>query len=159
MAIDLYNDKWKDKLKLIQAWCRDGLTNEQVAHNIGITRQCLYNWCKKYPELEEAMKKGKEVVDVEVENALLKKALGYKYDEVTRERVDGEIIITKVVTKEVQGDTTAQIFWLKNRQPDKWRDRKNIEADVKNENKNIDLSNLTDEQIDKIIRAETKREE
>ena len=60
-----------------------------------------------------------EVVDYQVENALLKRALGYQYDEITYE--DGEKI--KRVTKQVAPDTTAQIFWLKNRRPSKWKDK------------------------------------
>ena len=90
---------------------------------------------KAYPEIAEALKRGKEVVDILVENALLKRALGYRYDEITREiamSADGEangLAVTKVVTKEVQPDVTAQIFWLKNRKPDKWRDRPEQERD------------------------------
>jgi hypothetical protein len=106
-------------LLLIEGWARDGLTDEQIAHNMGITRKTLYEWKTKYSDISDTLKKGKEVVDRLVENALFKRALGYRYDEVTRE--GGEI--TKVVTKEVQPDTTAQIFWLKNRKPDQWRDK------------------------------------
>lgn len=101
------------------------MTNEQIAKNIGVNPDTLYTWVKKYPEISEALKKGKEVIDRQVENALLKRALGYRYEEVTREMVEdgsGRLVVTKVVTKEVQPDTTAQIFWLKNRKPDQWRD-------------------------------------
>lgn len=91
-------------LTLLEGWARDGLTDEQIAHNAGITAVTLYDWKKKYPKISETLKKGKEVVDFEVENALLQKALN--------------------------GDTTAQIFWLKNRRPDKWRDKPNISVDL-----------------------------
>lgn len=160
MATNRYLDEWQYKLDLITAWCRDGLTNEQISKNIGITRTTLQDWLRKYPELKTAMKKGKEVVDIEVENALLKRALGYKYVEETTERVFNkqtesyELVVTKKVVKEVQPDTTAQIWWLKNRKPETWKDRKQIEADVKNENKNFDMSNLTDEQLEKILKSE-----
>lgn len=87
----------EDGLTLLEGWARDGLTDEQIAHNIGITAKTLYEWKNKHGKICEALKKGKEVVDYQVENALLNKAL--------------------------DGDTTAQIFWLKNRRPDKWRDR------------------------------------
>lgn len=86
-----------DGLLLLEGWARDGLTDEQIAHNMGITSKTLYVWKNEYSDICEALKKGKEVVDYQVENALLNKALG--------------------------GDTTAQIFWLKNRRPDKWRDK------------------------------------
>lgn len=117
----------------LEAWARDGLIDEQIAENIGINPATLYDWKKKYPEISEALKKGKEVVDIEVENALLKRALGYTYDEVTQELCknvengEAELRITKKVTKEVLPDTTAQIFWLKNRRPDRWRDKQDIE--------------------------------
>lgn len=95
---------------------------------MSITEQTLNVWKKKFSSLSESLKKGKEVIDRQVENALLKRALGYQYDEVTRELSENpstgemELTVTKIVTKEVQPDTTAQIFWLKNRKPDVWRD-------------------------------------
>ncbi|BAK99000.1 putative transposase [Oscillibacter valericigenes Sjm18-20] len=123
--------KWlePDGLLLLEGWARDGLTDEQIAANCGITASTLYAWKDKYSEISEALKRGKEVVDIQVENALLKRALGYRYDEVTREKVKDPVTgfsclsTTKKVTKEVLPDITAQIFWLKNRRPDKWRDK------------------------------------
>ena len=107
----------------IEGWARDGLTNEQIAGNMGISRETLNQWSKKYPDISDALKKGKEVVDRQVENALLKRALGYEYDEITMEYGKE----TKRVTKQVVPDVTAQIFWLKNRKPDQWRDKRDIE--------------------------------
>ena len=113
----------------IEGWARDGLINEQIAQNIGITATTLYEWKNKFPELSEALKRGKDVIDRQVENSLLKRALGYEYTETTREAVKDpesgniEMRVTKEVTKTVIPDTTAQIFWLKNRKPDKWRDK------------------------------------
>lgn len=109
----------EDGLIKIQGWARDGLIDEQIAHNMGITTKTLYEWKNKYGEISEALKKGKEVIDRQVENALLKRALGYTYDETTYEYG----VETKRVTKEVAPDTTAQIFWLKNRKPAEWRDK------------------------------------
>lgn len=86
-----------DGLTLLEGWARDGLTDEQIAKNCGCNAATLYDWKKRYPEISKALKKGKEVVDYEVENALLQSAR--------------------------DGNTTAQIFWLKNRRPDKWRDK------------------------------------
>lgn len=111
----------------IEGWARDGLTDEQIAANMGIRRETLIDWKKKYPNIYNTLKKGKEVIDRQVENALLKRALGYKYDEVTQENIKGELVVTKVVTKEVQPNVTAQIFWLKNRKPEEWRDKKEID--------------------------------
>lgn len=91
----------EEGLLLLEGWARDGLTDEQIAHNIGISISTLNNWKNKYVEILESLKKGKEVVDYAVENALLKNAL--------------------------KGDTTAQIYWLKNRRPVKWRDKPGYE--------------------------------
>lgn len=109
----------------IQGWARDGLTDEQIAHNMGIAYSTLRVWKDKYQTLSATLKKGKEVVDLEVENALLKRALGYTYEEKHVE--NGQV--KKIITKEVVPDTTAQIFWLKNRKPKYWRDRVELHED------------------------------
>lgn len=70
-----------DGLLLLEGWARDGLTDEQLAGKMGINPATLYDWKNKYPKISEALKKGKEVVDIQVENALLKRALGYDYQE------------------------------------------------------------------------------
>ena len=107
----------------IEGWARDGLIDEQIAQNIGIRAGTLYEWKKRFSEISEALKRGKEVVDRQVENALLKRALGYEYEEV-KEKFEGGVLTERTVTKkEVAADTTAQIFWLKNRKPDTWRDK------------------------------------
>ena len=138
MAKSKYDSHVKDNLVLVTSWARDGLTDLQIAHNLGISEDTFYTYKNKYTEFSEALKKGKEVIDFEVENALLKRALGYKYDEITKELVDGVMVETKRVTKEVQPDTTAQIFWLKNRKPKEWRDKKDVEmsGELKTESEN-----------------------
>lgn len=127
MAKSKYDEYIKPKLILIEGWARDGLTIEQICHNLDISKTTFYKYMEEHSELSERLKKGKEVIDIEVENALLKRALGYKYTEVTKEPIGGKMQVTKEVTKEVQPDTTAQIFWLKNRKPADWRDKKDIE--------------------------------
>ena len=122
-------DKWleKDNLILLEAWARDGLTDEQISKNMGIRRSTLYDWKKKHLAISDALKKGKEVVDIEVENALYKRAVGFtiKEEEVIIEEVDGRPRQRKKITrKEVPPDVTAQIFWLKNRKPEQWRDKR-----------------------------------
>lgn len=108
-------------LALLEDWARNGLTDEQIAHNIGINPDTLYVWKSKYPEISESLKKGKEVVDAQVENALLRRALGYEYTEkrVEVSEKNGKKIVQTV--KHIPGDTTAQIFWLRNRRRDRWR--------------------------------------
>ncbi len=225
-------------LILLEGWARDGLTDEQIAHNIGIASSTLYDWKKRYSEISESLKRGKAVIDRQVENALLKRALGFSYKEITKERIidnrqgkrrkaedqlteqewklavkyfngrcaycgkhlskptkdhvkplnDGGIttrenvipccmkcnsskkdnemlswyqrqpfyskerlqkiydyidfveslddqpeeslVVTKEVIKEVVPDVTAQIYWLKNRKPNVWRDKREAEDNV-----------------------------
>jgi DNA-binding XRE family transcriptional regulator len=131
--------KWltKDGLTKLKAWARDGLTDEQLAHNMGISAATLYNWKRDHLEILEALKQNKEIADIEVENSLHKSAVGFEYDEVTKEPLfnpnngepikgkDGKQIVatTKIVHKHVLPSNTAQIFWLKNRKPEQWRDK------------------------------------
>lgn len=229
----------KEGLIKIEGWARDGLTDEQIAYNMDISRSTLNDWKKKYSDISDTLKRGKEVVDRQVENALLKRALGYEFVEVTKERMssesqkerhkgqseltekqwdtcitffdskccycgksgkltkdhlqplkeggaleianvvpacsscnsskkanqwlswfqkqkfytkekaelihkwinfslsikqlfeeddkEAEMVVSKEVTKHVAGDTTAQIFWLKNRKPKEWRDKRETE--------------------------------
>ncbi len=118
----------------IEGWARDGLINEQIANEIGIHPSTLYDWQKKYPEIAEALKRGKDVIDRQVENALLKRALGYEYEEVKQiiEKDDKGKDRKRIekTTKQVIPDTTAQIFWLKNRKPETWRDKKDLDVSV-----------------------------
>lgn len=96
-------DYWltDDGLLLLSAWARDGLTDEQLANNMGVSVSTFYNYKRDHVTILEALKKGKEVVDIQVENALFKKA--------------------------INGDITAQIFWLKNRKPKQWRDKQDVD--------------------------------
>ena len=155
MANGKFNDWLTDEgLLQLESWARNGLTDEQIASNIGIRRETLYDWKKRFPNISNALKRGKAVVDIQVENALLKRALGYSYKEVTKERVlDPEtglagMMITKEVTKEVVPDTTAQIFWLKNRKPEEWRARKDMKVDAEVNNP---FKELTTEQLLKLV--------
>lgn len=119
-----------DGLLLLAAWARDGLTLEQIAHNCDISRDTLRVWRDTYPAIDAALKRSKAMVDAEVENALYKAAMGYSYEEITQElRKDPEtgelaMVETKRITKQVQPNPVAQIFWLKNRKPAEWRDKR-----------------------------------
>lgn len=143
-------EKIKDKLTLVEGWAREGLTDEQIANNLGINVATLYRYKKQHSEFCESLKKGKEVVDFEVENALLKRALGYNYTEKTYETSYNETLgeyvktLTKEVTKQVAPDTTALIFWLKNRKPEKWRDKIDLEDKANEE---------TLEKLDKVLKG------
>ena len=128
-----------DGLLKLEGYARDGLTDEQIAKNMGIVTKTLYEWKNKYSAISEALKRGKEVIDIEVENALLNKAMGFKvmvkksykvkdveYDN-GRKVKESERIEMVDEEQYIPPDTTAQIFWLKNRKPAEWRDKQNIE--------------------------------
>lgn len=126
----------EEGLTRLRGWAMDGLTDEQIAENIGIALSTIYAWKNKYLEISDALKRGKDFADREVENALHKRAKGYEYIETkTIIGVDGKKRIEKT-TKHMAPDPTAAIFWLKNRKPEQWRDRKiselagNIKVDV-----------------------------
>ena len=117
-------DEWLDDdgLVKIEAWSRNGLTQEQIANNMGISLTTLKDWKKRFPSIATALKKGKEVVDFEVENALLKRATGTTTKEIIKERDEsGNMVVVKEVVKEIPPDVTAIIFWLKNRMKNEWR--------------------------------------
>lgn len=143
----------KEGLLKIEGWARDGLTDEQIAENIGVSRSTLNDWKKKYPDISDTLKKGKDVVDRQVENALFKRAIGYEYTETTKELTDQGLIVTKEVTKQVAPDTGAAAFWLKNRKPDVWRDKKETELSG-NVNVSNPFASLTTEELRKLARDE-----
>ena len=118
----------EDGLTLLEGWARDGLTDAQMAGNMRINPATLYDWKLKYPQISQALKKGKEVVDIQVENALLKRALGYDFQEEKIEKSDKDGVKVVQTVKHIPPDTTAQIFWLKNRRPDRWRDKPELTA-------------------------------
>jgi 5-methylcytosine-specific restriction endonuclease McrA len=74
----------------IEGWARDGLTDKQIAENMGVSERTFTDWKKKFSAISAVLKKGKEVIDRQVENALLKRALGYEYVETTKERMSSE---------------------------------------------------------------------
>lgn len=121
------NWRTKDGLLTLEGWARDGLNDEQIAHNVGIRAGTLYEWKNRFPEIAEAIKKGKRPVDVQVENALYRSALGFKQTvrkPIKLRRKDGsEYIEYGEEEIYIAPNITAQIFWLKNRKRDKWCDK------------------------------------
>ncbi len=111
---------------MIEGWARDGLTEEQIAHNMGIRRETLIQWKKRYVNISNALKSGKEVVDRQVENALFKTATGFYYDEETVTN-QGEVVTVRKYSKP---NTTAQIYWLKNRKREVWTDKQEVQLEA-----------------------------
>ena len=110
---------------------RRGMTDKEIAKSLGIGERTFYDYQKRYPQFMQSLKKGKAPVDVEVENALLRRARGFSHTEVTREfkieMKDGKEIKTPVSIKRTRKtlppETAASMAWLKNRRPKLWRDR------------------------------------
>ena len=118
----------------------EGFTDRKMAGFFKVDERTINNWKDKHPEFFQSLKKGKDEFDSDViEKALAKRAAGYKYKEITRaiskkpDRKTGKakLVIIKEVTKEVAPDPTSMIFWLKNRRPDRWRDKQSIDIGVR----------------------------
>lgn len=174
MSVNAKYKEWltEDGLLRIESWASDGLTNEDIAHNMGITRQTLNNWCKKYTSIFDALKKGREPVVRKLENSLIKKAQGFEYEEVTTEMwVDDNGEKRQKVSKHKKystPDTSALIFLLKNYKPNKYRNyndltKKQIETDMRKVEAEIDKINfemrVDADQNDKIIDLVAKLDE
>jgi transcriptional regulator with XRE-family HTH domain len=120
--------KWeqvKQKLPLVEKWCRDGLTEDQIAKNLGISRSTLSEYKLKHEDLSDALKRGKEVFITEIENALAKKALGFYYDEKKTyvKYEDGkETKYTEISEKYQPPDVAACSLLLKNKDKGNWSD-------------------------------------
>ena len=118
----------ENTLLRIGVYARNGLTDQEIAKKLDISLSSFAKYKKKYPDIiGKALKENKEVVDFQVENALLKRAMGYTYEEVKEEYEMGALVKRTVTTKVVVPDVTAQIFWLKNRNATEWRDRREVD--------------------------------
>ena len=132
-------------MDLIEGWCKEGISQEAIARNLGIANSTFQSYKVKFPEFAEALKKGKDLADIQVTNALFQSAVGYEVEEEHTEYIEGSKSgkagmmpnasnhhNKKVTTikKKIPGNVTAQIFWLKNRRPDLWQDRKELDAHI-----------------------------
>ena len=120
-----YYTEVEPRLAEIEGWARQGLIDKQIAKNLGVGYSTFRNYKDIHQALQASLKKGKEVIDIEVENALLKRALGYEYEEIQTTTEDDAVLGKKekvVKTKKhIAADTTAIAIWLNNRQPGKWK--------------------------------------
>lgn len=135
-------DYWTsdEGMGLIASMYRAGKTDEEVAQEIGISRSTLFEWRLSTPELSETVRMAKKQADYEVVNSLFKNATGYayteqipvklkssKYDEHGRKTEEERVEIV-TIQKWHEADVPAQIFWLKNRDPENWRDKREYEV-------------------------------
>jgi len=141
-------EKWikPDNLMLIECWTRDGYTNDMVAERLQIVAKTLWVWRKEYPVIEEAMARGREVVDYKVENALLKSALGYSIEEVktiisgSPDKDGNRPVRLEKTTKEISPNVTAIAIWLNNRKPELWKRNRDNMLELKDDESNITVN-------------------
>lgn len=147
----------EDGLLLLKGWARDGLTDEEIAKKMGINVATLYRWKDKYCNICEALKKGREPVDVILEDTAFERATQWKtVKEITRElkfdRESGEtrLMVTKEVEKRVPPDSTLLIFLMKNRMKDKYGDKQHVE--ISGQLDTNPFAGLTEEQLRKLAK-------
>lgn len=125
-------------LETIEGWARNGLTLDDIAHNLGISKTTLIKYRDTHEELYKALFDGKEIADLRVENALYRRALGF-YSTVKKpmkvKTINGEEVIEFEEEVYYPPDVTAMIYWLKNRKPEAWRDK--IEAQIETGEDNL----------------------
>lgn len=148
----VYNPEMAEQAKKL---CEMGLTDDELARFFDVHVATIYRWQAKYPEFCNALKVGKEAADDRVERSLYHKACGYTFDSEKVFNYQGEIVRAKTV-EHVPPDTTAAIFWLKNRRKEAWRDKHEVE---RTETVNITVTHVRDQLSRKLGRLASGRTE
>ena len=119
-----YRPEFAERAKVL---CDNGATDAELAHEFGVSITSIKNWRNRYPEFVASLKMHKPVADARVERSLFERATGYTFESVKIFcNKDGEVTEVPVL-EHVPPDPTSMIFWLKNRNPDKWRDKSEVE--------------------------------
>ena len=114
----------------VEKLCLLGATDIEIANFFNVDERTIQRWRLDFPEFCRSVKKGKELADSRVAESLFNRALGYKHEEDKIFNDQGSPLIVPTI-KHYPPDTTAAIFWLKNRQPSKWRDKQEIDNNIK----------------------------
>ncbi len=114
-----FSDEMQRQAKLL---AEKGFTDKEMSEVLGITQRTFNNWKKANPEFFHTLKIAKDMADRKVERSLYERACGYSHEEDKIFNDSGKALIVETV-KHYPPDPTSGIFWLKNRQPDKWRDK------------------------------------
>lgn len=159
------------RLDEVKQWCKNGVSEKVIANNLGIAESTFHEYKKKYSEFSECLKKGKSSADEEVENALFKKACGYnatikktfkckvvEYNEYGHKIKEEEVLKEGFDEVHISADTLAQIFWLKNRVPERWKDKVEIKEEV-SERATVVIVDDVPEDGEEYVKQDTDTEE
>lgn len=148
---------WKPEfVEQAKGLCLLGAIDPDIASFFDVSLTTFQNWKRKNPELREAMKAGKLAADARVAKSLYQRAIGFSQQEIDIRTVGGKVIQT-IYTKKYIGDVGAQIFWLKNRQPDLWKERRERDMSVDDQLKLVQLEREKYE-LAKLIASDTDTE-
>lgn len=140
-----YREEYNEQARKL---CLLGATDKELADFFEVSEVTINAWKNKHPEFLKSLKDGKLLADAEIANKLYHRAKGYQHEDVDIKVIDGQIVMTDLV-KHYPPDTTAAIFWLKNRDPKRWRDKQDIEHSGKIG------TDLSDEELEAKIKALT----
>lgn len=145
----LYKPEYDEQARKL---CLLGATDAELGDFFEVSEDTINEWKKVHPNFSVSVKKGKTQADANVADRLYQRAMGYQHPDVHVSNYQGDVTLTPI-TKEYAPDTTAAIFWLKNRQRTKWRDRTETEHSG-----NLAVTTLTDDALakriaDKLARA------
>ena len=124
----------EEYIQLAENYALLGATDDELADFFGVSKQTLNKWKKDYPEFLDSLKKGKDIADSNVASKLYNRAIGYDFEETHTISKNGQVVGEKHIKKHQPADTTAAIFWLKNRQRDRWQDRPQDYVDQTSDN-------------------------
>lgn len=125
--------------------CLLGATDDSLADFFSVAVATIHNWKNDHSDFLDSIKSGKDQADAEVADRLFQRAKGYEHPEVDIRVVSGEIVQTPI-TKIYAPDTTAAIFWLKNRQKAQWRDKQDVDVRTP-DGMQVQVSEITDDQL------------
>ena len=134
----------------VEYYAGEGMTNQEIAASMDINACTINDWMNKYPEFSDAIKRGRKIADDKVEKSLYKRAMGM-YVEETKRVDDGNSVRVETTSKYI-ADTTAMIFWLKNRKPQEWRDK--IDHSLSGSVRITSAKELSDDELAKIAAGE-----
>lgn len=122
--------KWETHVKpyimSIEAWARSGLLDKDIASKLNVAYSTFRTYVKQHTELEEALQTSKEIANAAVESKLYQRACGYNYEEVRTKEEGEKVTEVTTITRHVVPDITAQKFWLMNREPDRWKEKQDV---------------------------------